>query len=76
MQKIDFITFKDIFRNNNFLENQNLQGRLNAITSLADPVERTVLEYSDRSLIVLWPFYDLALLRLRTVKKTLNALQL
>ena len=45
-------------------------------SSLADPCERTVIEYSDRSLTVLRPFYDLALLRLRSVKKTLKALQL
>ena len=46
------------------------------LSPLADPCEKTVIEYSDRSLIVLWPFYDLALLRLRMVKKTLKALQL
>ena len=38
------------------------------IGSLADPVERTVIEYSDRSLTVLWPFSDLALLWLGTIK--------
>ena len=40
--------------------------------SLANPVERTVIEYSDRSLTVLWPFSDLVLLWLRTIKKHLK----
>ena len=43
---------------------------------LADPVERTVIEYSERSLTVLCPFSDLALLWLRTIKKTFKTLQL
>ena len=46
------------------------------VTTLADPIERTIIEYSDHSLTVLWPFFDLALLWLRTIKKTFNILQL
>ena len=41
-------------------------------STLADPVERMVIEYSDSSLTVLWPFSDLALLWLRTIKKHLK----
>ena len=45
------------------------------LPTLADPADRTVIEYSDRSLTVLCPFSDLALLWLITIKKTFKALQ-
>ena len=46
--------------------------RVNKLDTLADPVERTAREYSDRPLTVLWPFSGLALLWPRTIKKHLK----
>ena len=54
-----------------FTLDATLISRIFALT-LAHPVDRTVIEYSDRSLTVLWPFSNLTLLWLRTIKKHLK----
>ena len=61
-----FLTLKEILQKRKSFSEKTVQ------TGLADPVERTVREYSDRSLTVLRPFSDLALLWLRTIKKHLK----